>query len=295
MGPAPSEPVQSTKKETTPRKGAKAWEPESSSEDENVEACCAAAVVLQEASPEKRSRLSEASGVGAQVGPFDSQAMTPVVKIPVEPMILLGVEAWLKPLLSMTESVRAKAGFALRHFLTENFHFGSGAELCSLKLLGIPHQCIGIADKTQSGRDVLQRLFSENVSCCFTTGQELLTGVGFDRLHCRDVRLPAESRPDMSTTRLPPYAPPRKNSAVGEGDAATSYDMVASEFLEHLRIHRPVSFLLNATSRRRRHTRRPVGTCWPSSRIGAKNMVIARSTLASPTPCGYKAFPGRVD
>ena len=53
--------------------------------------------------------------------------------------------------------------------------------------------------------DWCRRLFTGNVDCCYTMGDELIKGVGFDRLQGANLRVAHHGPVDCATVRLPIY------------------------------------------------------------------------------------------
>jgi len=231
-------------------------------------------------------------GSASCVMPLAQVKREPVFLVP-RPMIVVGVEKWLQPLLSLTEDIRTSAGPCNREYRVHRLVLGSGAPLVALRLLGIQYSCGGTSAAKQSSITLCRTLFGDTMKRCFATAYELNASGGLNRLSGALVAPPTE-QPDCLTAFFPPYK--RSSSARHavpsfDDDCNNSYAGTHADFIAHLRRFSPKQFWIDADQALRTATTRFGGLALDDLLRECRGLKYAMSAFSAPHNIWVKDAP----
>jgi len=208
-----------------------AWDAATSSSGEDVEEVSQACALKEDAG-------DEVDRASRWMPPLPTEAQRKT-NLTLQPVVMLGLEAWLKPMLALLKRARDGAGVWNREIKTLSLEFGAGEQFMALELLGAPYRVVGTCDKKQSARDWIRREFARRVDVCFSIPEEVMSMTGFDRIQQKFLEV-MPTPIDCSMARWPVNAPSwrdrRRNS---ETD---TYHALCAMWFKHLREAKPGSF-----------------------------------------------------
>ena len=139
-------------------------------------------------------------------------------------------------------------------YTTEHLCVGAGTDLMAMRILDLPHRCLGVSEKKPKVRKWLKQEFREKLGRLYTANEAFIDGHGKDELGgkrktAKGVKV-SSTKPRCATAGLPcqPWSRARsKNGSTDRSGAAEkhpAYETTMVEFPKYLRVRKPDQFFI---------------------------------------------------